>query len=63
MSRYDEMVENRKSLLTYYKKAKHNGFLPAFYSFDDYLVSELMQVNYFNKKKTQHKLLDFYGDK
>ena len=61
MSMYDDMVKNRESMVEYFKKAKANGFLPAFYSFDDYLILELMRSNYF-EDDLQIKLLDFYKE-
>jgi len=61
MSMYDDMVKNRESMVEYFKKAKDNGFLPAFYSFDDYLILELMRSNYF-EDDLQVKLLDFYKE-
>ena len=61
MSMYDDMVKNREALVSHYKKARENGFLPSFYSFDDYLILELMRTNYF-EDTNQMSLLDFYTE-
>ena len=61
MSIYDDMVKNRESMVEHFKKAKATGYLPRFYSFDDYLILELMRAEYF-KDRPEATLVDFYSE-
>ena len=61
MSIYEEMNDNHKNMLNHFNKAKAAGYLPAFYSFADYLMLELMRTDYF-KHKPEVTLLDFYPE-